>query len=112
MRNIKKQIEELEQRVFYCDKDETTDAIDSLLTAARRLLSISEYSEAERLLKLADEICYEIEPDMEEEVNTTLILKLPVGKFPRHMSEPVDYKEYLEQSDHHVGEAQIIEVRQ
>lgn len=49
--------------------------------------------------------------DEEELVNTTLILKIDVGKFPKGM-KPEDFEEYLAQSDHIIQECVIIDAVQ
>jgi hypothetical protein len=52
---------------------------------------------------------------MDEEENlfkTTLILKIEVGDFPADRNQPIDFEEYLAQSDHTIQECEIIGVEQ
>ena len=59
-----------------------------------------------------EELAIIIEELNEEDAETTLILELPIGKFPKTKRNPKDYGEYLYQSDHLLGECKIVGVKQ
>ena len=117
-KSIREYIGQLQKLVDEIDhhSDECIELISSLMETLRRMLTVGEDEQAEKLYRYTsdyvDKYIQSLEDELGEDVDTTLILELNVGPYPYGKDRIDDYRHLLDDSHFNIKDCKIKDVKQ